>query len=389
MSEDYGTKTDSLSEVKRPEPNEEAQNISLEIYDSTGKKVGVIDTQILPRKMTEEETEKCFDKAYEELVNIVKAENETLDCIYKDINIPDSLSDGIVSLTMYSSDYSLIDYDGTVYNDSFQKGEYKEVKLNYIMSYEEYARKGEIAVTVRAVSDILEEGGNYDLKTIKKQVDNALLNEPEAYTARLPTDIAQGGMYYKYAKQKNSAGAYIMLIVAVIFLVIYSKRAKKSKLKKERIKELQYDYAEIISKLTLLLGAGMTIRKAWQKMVEDYLAKKAEDGIIKVVYEEMYITDCNIKAGISEYSAYEQFGQRCQTREYLKLASLLQTNLKRGTKELRQLLYQESYDAFEQRKNLAKQKGEQATTKLLIPMIMLLLIVMVIVMLPAVFSFNV
>lgn len=101
----------------------------------------------------------------------------------------------------------------------------------------------------------------------------------------------------------------------------------------------------------------------------------------------MYITDCHIKAGISEYEAYEEFGHRCGTREYLKLASLLQTNLKRGTKRLRELLYQESYDAFEQRKNLAKQKGEEATTRLLIPMIMMLLVVMVIIMFPAVMSF--
>ena len=66
---------------------------------------------------------------------------------------------------------------------------------------------------------------------------------------------------------------------------------------------------------------------------------------------------------------------------------ILQTNLKRGTNRLRELLYQESYDAFEQRKNLAKQKGEEATTRLLIPMIMMLLVVMVIIMFPAVMSF--
>lgn len=131
----------------------------------------------------------------------------------------------------------------------------------------------------------------------------------------------------------------------------------------------------------------MTIRKAWQKMVDDYLKNKEAGGAVKAVYEEMYITDCHIKAGISEYEAYEEFGHRCGTREYLKLASLLQTNLKRGTNRLRELLYQESYDAFEQRKNLAKQKGEEATTRLLIPMIMMLLVVMVIIMFPAVMSF--
>ena len=38
-------------------------------------------------------------------------------------------------------------------------------------------------------------------------------------------------------------------------------------------------------------------------------------------------------------------------------------------------------------KNIARQKGEEATTRLLIPMIMLLMVVMVIVMVPAVMNF--
>lgn len=75
-------------------------------------------------------------------------------------------------------------------------------------------------------------------------------------------------------------------------------------------------------------------------------------------------------------------------QENTKLASLLQTNIKKGTKELKELLYRESYDAFEQRKSLAVKKGEEAATRLLMPMFMLLIVVMIIVMVPAVISFR-
>ena len=30
------------------------------------------------------------------------------------------------------------------------------------------------------------------------------------------------------------------------------------------------DYAELVSKLMILVGAGMTIRSAWERMVKDY-----------------------------------------------------------------------------------------------------------------------
>ena len=70
-------------------------------------------------------------------------------------------------------------------------------------------------------------------------------------------------------------------------------------------------------------------------------------------------------------------------------AALLQTNIRKGTKELRRLLEEETADAFEKRKNMAKIKGEEATTKLLMPMMMMLMIVMAIIMIPAVWSFQI
>ena len=158
---------------------------------------------------------------------------------------------------------------------------------------------------------------------------------------------------------------------------------------KKRKKELIYDYSEIVSKLTLLLGAGMTTRMAWHKIVEDYNRKRQSGSIgVRPAYDEMYEADCNMQAGISEAAAYERFGKKCDTREYMKLASLLQTNIKKGTSQLRVLLEHEVNESFEKRKNIAKIKGEEATTKLLFPMLLMLGVVMAIIMIPAVMKFN-
>lgn len=50
----------------------------------------------------------------------------------------------------------------------------------------------------------------------------------------------------------------------------------------------------------------------------------------------------------------------------MKLASLLQTNIKKGTSQLRVLLEHEVNESFEKRKNIAKIKGEEATNKAVI-----------------------
>ncbi len=44
---------------------------------------------------------------------------------------------------------------------------------------------------------------------------------------------------------------------------------------------------------------------------------------------------------------------------------------------------------LKKRKNMAKIKGEEATTKLIMPMMMMLMIVMAIIMIPAVWSFQI
>ena len=63
-------------------------------------------------------------------------------------------------------------------------------------------------------------------------------------------------------------------------------------------------------------------------------------------------------------------------------------NIKKGTKELSNLLEKEACDAFEKRKNMARVKGEEATTKLLMPMMLMLITVMMIIMIPAIWSFR-
>jgi hypothetical protein len=67
--------------------------------------------------------------------------------------------------------------------------------------------------------------------------------------------------------------------------------------------------------------------------------------------------------------------------------TLLEQNVTKGSKGMVSLLEQEERNAMNERINLAKKRGEEAGTKLLGPMILLLLIVMLMIMIPAFLSF--
>ena len=58
-------------------------------------------------------------------------------------------------------------------------------------------------------------------------------------------------------------------------------------------------------------------------------------------------------------------------------------NLRKGTKGLSELLKLESIQAFEELKARAKRLGEEAGTKLLLPMFLMLVVVLIIVIVPA------
>ena len=68
---------------------------------------------------------------------------------------------------------------------------------------------------------------------------------------------------------------------------------------------------------------------------------------------------------------------------------MISQNLRKGSKGLSDLLKREAQEAFEERKNQAKKQGEEAGTKLMIPMFMMLAIVFVIVIVPAFFSIQI
>lgn len=167
----------------------------------------------------------------------------------------------------------------------------------------------------------------------------------------------------------------------------YRKDMEKEEKKRERCMEL--DYAEIVNRLSLYMGAGMSTRKAWERIVENYEKEYEEEQRSRFAYNEMRTTLHEMQSGISEAAAYERFGTRCRMPAYLKLGTLLAQNLRRGTGNLAALLQEEAREAFEDRKALAKRMGEECESRLLLPMIMMLVTVLIIVMYPALVSFQV
>ena len=133
----------------------------------------------------------------------------------------------------------------------------------------------------------------------------------------------------------------------------------------------------------------MTLSGAWERIVLNYQHKlEHHQAQSEEVYEQMLLAYREMQDGVGELRVYEQFGERCGTPQYRKLSMLIIQNLRKGSAGLRQSLEKEVADAFSLRKNLAKRAGEEAGTKILLPMMFMLCIVMVIILVPAFLTFQ-
>ena len=290
-----------------------------------------------------------------------------------------------VTIQWLSDNYEVIDENGVVHNMLFEKDECVEVVLTAILQYESYSAEYSYEMTVKSC-DLNEK--NYP-KKISENLEFAKRNDREEEYIYLPKEIDGVPITYEKKADWSNVLVIVMLGIAAIIIVIFGEKSKQKKRADIRKKALKNSYSEMIAKITLLIGAGMTMRKAWEKIVEEYQFKKRYKNIkSNVVYEEMTESTNQLKSGVSELNVYQDFGNRCDVREYMKFSSLLAQNLKKGSRELLPMLKIETKEAFEERKNQAKRYGEEAGTKLLVPMIMILFVVMVIIMYPALVNFN-
>lgn len=154
------------------------------------------------------------------------------------------------------------------------------------------------------------------------------------------------------------------------------------KLLSTREEELINDYPELISKTNLFINAGMSIHSSLARIYKDYTSLH-EPAEYHYLYKELGLTLSLIESGTLEAYAYSDFGNRIGIPCYIKFGSLLEQNLKKGNQELSLMLTTEAITAMETKKRLLIEKGEKASTKLLLPMMMIFAVILIIIMIPA------
>ena len=350
----------------------------------SGKEKEVITVEIEPRGMTPEQIKKLLSEETGRMESYILGENSSLEEVRTDLKLIREIEGTPITVDWELDSYEVLNLDGSIRKEKVTE-EGTIVGIRGRLRCEGQERVYEAAVRVLP-----------ELQSPEEQWKKALAEEMESLRAQsrlsereeLPKAVE--GIPLSWKEKKNSTVIFFPVLTGLCLILVYMARDQELKKQvQEREWELRRDYAQMVSKLMLLMGAGSVVRTAWETMAQDYERKRKAGGKHRYVYEEMLLTCRELQNGVSEGRAYENFGLRCRLPCYLKLAVLLEQNLKKGNKGLSALLRAEVTEAFEQRKELAREQGEKAATRLLFPMVLTLAVVMLLVLIPAGMSMQV
>lgn len=342
-----------------------------------------IDIPVKGREYTSAQMEEVFALAKEELAEYILGENESLDEVRQDLDLITELPGSGINVSWEADRYDVIDIRGNLREEALSE-EGVTVRLTAVLSCGEeeestdfYAR---IFPPVKNSEERLMEELN---KKIARSDENT---KSQAYLV-LPESIDGQDIHWRYGTETRAAALLVSGAGAACMMVVSESQRKKEQ-EKKAIRQMKLDYPRIISKFNLYIRAGMTIRRAWFCIAQDYENKKekGQEKKERRAYEEMVSAMYRMQSGAPEGECYENFGAKCGISAYRKFGMMLSQNIRKGTKGLTDFLGRESEDAFEERKNLAKKIGEEAGTKLMIPMFLMLIIVFAIVIVPSFFS---
>ena len=369
--------TEVSNYIQRPYVDEDDTEVKIEVeglLEGSQK----IEIPVSKRVYSDEEVKEAMKKGMDEILKILPGENTSLQNINGDLNPVSELSDLGLGVKWDFGDSDIIDIQGKVDNENL--GESVDIDIGVTLSYESYEESYVIPARVlpkpmSADESLIKRFKDYISVADKKSAGESGFYLPESFEGKKLVYHLEDGMNFHLI--------WIMGIIVAILLYLREKNNDRQKLEKKK-RELLKDYPDIVSKLIVFIGAGLSVRQSWEGIVKDYESENKEK---RYAYEEMAKSLARLKTGTQENVVYKEFGRSCLLRQYMKLASLLEQNRKSGISTLSTLLGMESQSAWEERLNLAKREGEELNTKLLLPLFMMLLIVMMMIIVPALLIF--
>lgn len=173
----------------------------------------------------------------------------------------------------------------------------------------------------------------------------------------------------------------ILIIISILLpgMIPFLKLKQLDRQIKLMKRQIIMELPVFLNKLTLLVNAGETIQKAMIRC-----ASKYEHVTDHPFAREMNLMTKQLSNLYPLAQILDEFSRRCGVQEVSVFASAVSMNHKRGGEEFVASLRQLSHELWEKRKVMVKMLGEEASGKMVFPLLVIFLVVMIIVGAPAI-----
>lgn len=376
---DFITAKTPVKELDRPSTKDDYLEENL-TYKADGRK-GEVTAEVNAKVLSSKEEAKYIKRAKKEIDESFLGENSDKEHINKNLNLESTYADAFVDCYYDFSPDDFIDLDGTVHFEDIKEDTLITVFCTLDCGDTSEVYSFPIKILKPEIDDA--EGFSYFLKGAMSDADEA---KSEKYV--LPEKIANKKISFYRSFDKRGP---ILLILGILMIpvIIFGEKEKDKKDKKEYQKMLSANYAVIVEKLALFVNAGIRPKEAFRRILDGRKKLKKKGKMENAGYREIEEMLRSMENGTSEAGAYINLGERTDNKDYRRLSLLLSENLSKGDRFLADELMNEERDAFQKRKHRALALGEEASTKMVFPMVLLLISVMIVLIVPAWMSMDI
>ena len=219
-----------------------------------------------------------------------------------------------------------------------------------------------------------------------RSVINSMNDDQSARRVTLPDRLRTGEkITWTAAKRTNTAAIAFAMIVLAVF--IYRNRFEPlEKMRKVRMDSVRRQLPEFVNRLVLLLGAGLVLSSAFERIVEESRQSAALAGdyfymCMDGIYSKIKETNGSMEKEFRDFArSSEHSGEG--SRELMRISNIITDNISKGV-ELTDKLQSESETLWLSRKRSSEERGRLAETKLTMPLTVFLLVLVVVTVSPA------
>ena len=208
----------------------------------------------------EEEQEKILQDAVQGMERLFLKENRDCRHVMKEVCMPSAYPGTDVAIEWYLDSWDCVEPDGTIRNEFLQKE--VPVKVRAVLTFGDRSMDWEQEIAVCPPSDP-------DPEQKLKMLEYRLMEAQQGGEAqiRLP-DTLLGEAVAWYPEADDRWVWMLGLTVLAAGALLVGRRSEDDSERRKRERSVQLDYSDIVSRLSLYMGAGISTRKAWERIVQ-------------------------------------------------------------------------------------------------------------------------